>query len=335
MAMYKILELIGLNDSNQINIVPDNNKLNYQIDKMIPLLGVLDARRFQIMMCIIGGVQCNLAHPPKFDLICNSIGDPDSRQKALNQAEKFIQGFDLPVINHPENVRKTTKDSLWNLFGDRSDIIVPKTIRTSPRRLSEIDQIIESGEMNFPFLFEATNRNEDRSFLFVSSPEQMGELERFPFDGQDFYMTRHIDYRSADGLYRKYRFYVIGGKVYPGHLIVANHWLIQNDIQAKSTFTKIPDAIKGEEKGFLSLFRKKRIPVFDMIYESLKLDYFAIDCSFDQMTRPILFGVSSSKHYLSTEKEKGYYNKKIRNELNHAVQQMISKKLQKEKKNSG
>ncbi len=323
----KIMQLIGLNDNHEITIASIQERMTYEVENVSPLLEVLDRQRFGIEKVLLGGPGSAQIRVPITSLIFNAICDPDGCRKSLGVAEKIASQVDAPVINHPENTYKTRKDRLWQLYGDRKDIQVPKTIRVSPRRRAEIEQIVESGEMQPPFLFKEAGGLEIPSAFLVDSPGKIRELERFAFDGRDYYMTAFIDYRSRDGLYRKYRFFVIGGRVFPGYLIVANHWSILNDTQAKSTFEKLPPAVKSEEQTFLKTFRGRQFSIFKDMYKTLGLDFFGIDCGFNSAGMPILFSVSGCKHYFSTDKDENYYSTKQLGELNRAVEWMVTRKL--------
>ena len=326
--MIKILQLIGLNNNHEITIASIQERITYEVENISPLLEVLDKRRFGIEKILLGGARSAPLAVPVTDLIFNSICDPDSCTKTLGIAERITSQVDVPVINHPKYTNKTRKEALWQLYGDRKDIQVPKTIRVSPRRLADIEQIVDSGEMQPPFLFKEAAGLEAQSTFLVDSPPQIRELERFAFDGRDYYMTAFIDYRSRDRLYRKYRFFVIGGRVLPGYLIVANHWSILNDTQAKSTFEKLSAAVKSEEQTFLKTFRGRQFAVFKDMYKTLGLDFFGIDCGFNSAGIPILFSVGGCKHYFSTDKDKNYYSAKQLGELNRAVEWMVARKLQ-------
>jgi glutathione synthase/RimK-type ligase-like ATP-grasp enzyme len=329
--MVRILQLIGLNDNCEITIAAIQKHMAYQVEKVSPLLDTLDAHRYGITKILIGGPHNERIEVPITDLIFNSVCDPDGYRQSLGIAEQITSQIDVPVINHPKSTYKTGKDTLWQLFGDRNDIQVPKTIRVAPRRLAEIGEIVQSGEMKYPFLFKEAGEMEVQSSFLVKSSVDIRELERFAFDGRDYYMTAFVDYRSRDGLYRKYRLFAVGGRVSPGYLIVANQWSILNDTQAKSTFRKLPAAIKSEEQTFLKTFRSKQLAVFKEMYKTLGLDYFGIDCGFDNLGRPILFSVSSCKHFLSRDKDINYYSAKQRSQLMRAVEWMITRKLNKQR----
>lgn len=52
---------------------------------------------------------------------------------------------------------------------------------------------------------------------------------RFPIIARpedEFAMAPFIDYRSADGLYRKCRIALTGGKPYACHMAISEHWMI-------------------------------------------------------------------------------------------------------------
>jgi hypothetical protein len=41
-----------------------------------------------------------------------------------------------------------------------------------------------------------------------------------------FFLSRFVDYRNADGLYRKYRVVLVDGQAYAGHMAISEHWMI-------------------------------------------------------------------------------------------------------------
>jgi len=194
---------------------------------------------------------------------------------------------------------------------------------------------IQSGKLDYPFKFSAANKQEDNTKLLIHSSENLVSLERFAFDGRDFYMTKFIDYRSPDRFYRKHRFFVIGGKVYPGFLIVSNQWLIQSDDQARSTFPDFPESLAAEEKAFLTKFRKKEISILEEIYRVADLGFLGIDCAFDEIGRPIVFGAGGNKHHHAEAKAQRYYSDKMLKQLDHSVERMISKTLHESRNQNG
>ena len=71
-------------------------------------------------------------------------------------------------------------------------------------------------------------------------------LEQFPFDGRDFYATEFVDYRSPDGLYRKYRTLMVGGYSHAKHMIAAGSWNIH--ARERAEMNERPDLVAEEEK---------------------------------------------------------------------------------------
>ncbi|RRS30713.1 MAG: hypothetical protein P794_05940 [Epsilonproteobacteria bacterium (ex Lamellibrachia satsuma)] len=334
--MIHIMQLVGIEDNDKIMLMYDSGSpqdIQYYVPNTIPLLHFLDPKRYEVRKLMVGGIKSDRVTLSKPDLIYNSTCDPDSSQKALVASEQIISLLKAPVINPPSAVQKTSRDYLYNMLKGRDDLIIPKTIRFRPLCLEDIRRMIDKEAIGFPFIFRPLGEHGEVSYKKIDTLDVLHELECFAFDGREYYMTEFIDYRSPDKLYRKYRFFLIDGKVVPGHLIVSGNWNIHHDSQEKSLSIRKMDEIKSEEKAFLKNYRKKRISGFETLYENIGLDYFGIDCAFDKKGRPIVFEINSCMHHLSKEKEKGYYSSKQLSYINGLIEQMVQKKLQKGREN--
>ncbi len=334
--MITILQLIGIQDNNKIILNYDSGSkddVEYHVPNTVPLLHFLDPHLYQVYKMMIGGVKSDTTRIRKPELIYNSACDPDSSQKALAASEKIISSLKVPVINHPSAIQNTTRDHLYNMLKEQDDLLIPKTIRFRPNRLNDIHKIIKEGSITFPFIFRPLGEHGEVSYRKINSLEELHELECFAFDGREYYMTEFINYRSPDGVYRKYRFFIIGGKVIPGHLIISGNWNIHYDSQKKNLSAQKIEEIKLEEKIFLKNYRKKRISGFETLYKSVGLDYFGVDCAIDKKGRPVIFEINSCMTHLSTEKEKGYYSAKQLSYINDVIEQMIQNKLKQGKDN--
>ena len=204
----------------------------------------------------------------------------------------------------------------------------PRTIKIEPRSLEDIRHLLNVAKLRKPFIFkESASQSGRPKSVLIKSDIDLYLREQFAFDGRAYYVSQFIDYRSKDGLYRKYRFYVIGNKILPGFLMISKKWEIHNDDQAHKEMSKERAKVEEEEKNFLKQFKKKTMHLFREIKEKTALDYFAIDCTFDKQNRPIIFKVSTEKHFLSPEKTMGYYSQKQVDGLFESFETMLIDKL--------
>jgi hypothetical protein len=94
----------------------------------------------------------------------------------------------------------------------------------------------------------------------------------------EFYISPFIDYRSADGLFRKYRIALIDGRPYASHMAVSQHWMVHY-LNAGMTESA---AKREEEARFMAAFDQdfavRQKTALRAIAERVGLAYFAIDC---------------------------------------------------------
>ena len=111
---------------------------------------------------------------------------------------------------------------------------------------------------------------------------------------QDRYLIEPIDYRSADGLFRKYRFIFVGAEILPYHLAIGDDWKLHRD----STDMASQDWMQREEEQFLrdpnSVFSARHYDALRMIRSRIGLDYFGIDCALDGHGNLVVFEVNAS-----------------------------------------
>ncbi len=95
----------------------------------------------------------------------------------------------------------------------------------------------------------------------------------------EFYISRFIDYRSVDGLFRKYRIILIDGRPYVCHMAISQYWMIHylNAGMLESA------AKRAEEARFMASFDMgfalRHTRAFQSVSEILRLDYVGLDCA--------------------------------------------------------
>jgi glutathione synthase/RimK-type ligase-like ATP-grasp enzyme len=120
---------------------------------------------------------------------------------------------------------------------------------------------------------------------------------------QAAYVSRFVDYASADGRWRKYRVAFMAGRPYLAHMAVGDHWMVHylNAGMADSAGKRAEEA--AAMAGFDEAFAVRHAAAFAALHERLGLDYFAIDCAELPDGRLLLFeaDVSMIVHALDPE----------------------------------
>jgi hypothetical protein len=277
--MLNVFNLIGTSDGNRAKVVWNNGnpaQLQIVLEGTNSLVLLMNDANVNIIPVTFGGRHPKTVTLGSADVIVNSVCDPDTNTKTLLQIEQSLSNSTIPVINPPELIFGTTREKIYERLGGVDGVRVPKTLRIAPRRLSEIPQMIADGGLAYPYIFRSAGEHGGGGMVLVESEKDLPALERFAFDGRDFYAIAFHDFRDNDGLYRKYRLVVIDGKLYPRHLIASSSWNIHTE--SRRELVSSDPALQNEEKAF-----HENPPAFlhetvAKIHEKLPLDFFGIDC---------------------------------------------------------
>ena len=116
-------------------------------------------------------------------------------------------------------------------------------------------------------------------------------LERYLADRPEleFFVTRFVDYASADGLFRKYRIVFVDGSPYACHMAIADRW----DIWYLNAGMALSDSKRLEEASFMqdfdSGFAVRHRQALAAMAERVGLDYFTVDCAENKNGELLIF----------------------------------------------
>ena len=168
----------------------------------------------------------------------------------------------LPAVNAPERVMQTTRDGVHRLLSAHAGVRMPATIRIRPRVRNDVTAMAGTAGLGRPFLVREPGSHGGTKLALLGAGDRLDVLDQFAFDGREYYVTEFVDFRSPDGIYRKYRVIVIDGVLYPRHLVAATTW----NIHAAERAELMGDpAYQREEEEFLRGFMAADHPVFGTI----------------------------------------------------------------------
>ena len=106
---------------------------------------------------------------------------------------------------------------------------------------------------------------------------------------EDFFVSRFVDYSSADGLFRKYRVVFVGGKPYACHMAIADRW----DIWYLNAGMALSAEKRHEEERFMrdfdDDFALRHRGALAAVASRVGLDYFTIDCAENKNGELLIF----------------------------------------------
>jgi len=265
----------------------------------------------------------------RFDAVFNQISDPDTHKIALLKAEGMHAQLpqNMPFFNRPENIKKTTRENIYQLLQEVDKLHVPKTVRIQPKSPSDIYDTIDKEDFEFPIIFRQAGDHGGISTIRVDDKTE--QFYAFPLDERDYYLTKFVEYANTDGIYTKYRLVVVDSEVFIRHAIFSDNWVIHSNSRK---FMKKDKKYQQIEEEILNSFETEIKPkiqsIINAIYSKLELDYFGIDCYIDDQFNMTIFEINANMNVLSNSYggEKSIWNEKVEL-IKNAITKMIEKKL--------
>ncbi|THD70183.1 tetratricopeptide repeat protein [Phenylobacterium sp.] len=220
------------------------------------------------------------------DVIISTLGDIHRDAGQLASASALCAALGKPVINPPEGILKTGRDTAAILFGNVPDTVVPRVRPLGPVELGrlaiEAPMLVRpAGDHGGENLIKLEGETDKAAYL-AADPEE--RLLICPFH----------DFRSADGLWRKYRLIFVDRRAYPFHLAIGDHWLLHywRAEMARSAWKL------AEEERFMDdwrgVFGPRAAAAVDEVARRLDLDYGGIDCALTADGRLLLFEANAT-----------------------------------------
>ena len=219
---------------------------------------------------------------PDHDVLIVAIGQSDQNQPLLEKVEKLIQSSPHPVLNRPERIALLSRESVSRLLKSTPGVEIPITARIDRQNLQQISRgeksissLLEEG--SFPIIIRPLGSHAGTGLAKLDSPAAIADYLNTMTENE-FNVARFVDYRKPDGLYRKCRIVLIGGKPFACHLAVSDNWMIHY----KNAGMSESAAKRAEEASFMANFdedfARRHNKAFSIIGERLGLDYLVIDC---------------------------------------------------------
>jgi hypothetical protein len=139
-----------------------------------------------------------------------------------------------------------------------------------------VDQFL--GTADFPLIARTIDSHAGRGLARIDAA---GAVEAYLRDhpGTEFFISPYVDYRSSDGLFRKYRVMWVDGHPYPCHMAIAEEWKVWylNANMAASAAKRVEEARFMLE--FDAGFGLRHAAALTAISERFGLEYVGIDCA--------------------------------------------------------
>ncbi|RNC94029.1 MAG: hypothetical protein ED554_00025 [Synechococcus sp. YX04-3] len=264
-------------------------------------------------------------------LIINAVSDPEVASDSLAIASELCKKIKRQVINPPERVLGTSREDVATLADSIEGIFAPPTIKIEVKQISES---FLSQNKFLPFrdsslLVRPLGSSTGIGLTRIDSLEKLLQI-----DAQNcpkwINVTKFVDFRSADDLYRKYRVFVIDGDILPEHCVISTDWNIHSSSRMNEMLGS--DIYREEERDFLrsprTVLSEENMKSLQLLGQKIGLNYIGIDFSLTPDGRLLLFEANSGMRVNHDYNESFSYLEKYTLALRRRFDKMVRNKIQ-------
>jgi len=222
---------------------------------------------------------------PEHDIAIVTPCESDQNRPVLREIERLIPCWPCPVLNQPAGIFRSSREQMYSVLQKVEGLTMPATVRISRAALEQIGRgfkpagdFLGEADAVFPLIARPVDSHAGRSLVKFDSPSPIATYLANQQE-TEFFISRFVDYRSSDGLFRKYRVIFVDGRPYPCHMAISEDWKLwyYNSGMAMNA------AKRDQEARFMATFdtgfARRHAAALSSIAERLGLEYFGIDCA--------------------------------------------------------
>ena len=150
-----------------------------------------------------------LPEVPEHDIAIVTVGESDRDRPVMREIERLIQSWPCPVLNRPDRVLQLSREGMYSLLRDVPGVVMPPTIRINRTDFDKLGRGLLPGKQfpddeAFPLIARPLGSHAGRGLVKLDAAEAI-EAYLAGQPDPEFFISPYVDYRSADGQFRKYR----------------------------------------------------------------------------------------------------------------------------------
>jgi glutathione synthase/RimK-type ligase-like ATP-grasp enzyme len=220
---------------------------------------------------------------PEHDVAIVTIPDSVETRPMLAQVEALAPQWPRPILNLPQKIKGLDRDLLFDALQGLPGVEIPATGRISRSDLADIAlseiillDVIADGA--FPLIVRPAGSHAGKGLEKLDAPDAI-EAYLAAHPGEEFFVSRFVDYSGADGQFRKQRIVFVDRRPYACHMAVCGEWKVW---YLNADMAGNAEKRREEERfmvGFDEDFGRRHADALAQIAARIGLDYFAIDCA--------------------------------------------------------
>jgi glutathione synthase/RimK-type ligase-like ATP-grasp enzyme len=228
--------------------------------------------------------------------ILNLVTDPDQNPRTLDNLKKLLRGYRGQVLNPPEAVLRTSRDQVARRLAGTPGLIVPKVIRLLHAKPDVAVRAIEQAGLRFPLIVRKAGTH---TGVILGLFETVDALRAALTEPGEHIITEFVDFRSPDGVYRKYRAFFIGERIILRHLLASDQWSVH--AKDRQRFMVERADLVDEERNLFArpegAFPPGILDALGSVRERMGLDYFGMDFGIGRDGQAVLFEANATMNF--------------------------------------
>lgn len=232
------------------------------------------------------------------DVLFIAVGESDQTLPLLKELESVAASWPRPVLNQPERIARMSRDAACALLKSAPGVAMPVTLRIDRQTLQHVGEhgvaissVLEDGA--FPVIVRPVDSHAGQGLDKLDDAAGIAAY-LLTMPQEEFYISRFIDYRAPDGLFRKYRIVLIDGRPFLCHLAISQHWMIHYLNAGMAESAEKRDEEARCMASFDVDFAQRHAAALRAIHERAGLDYLGIDCGESPDGKLLIFEVDSN-----------------------------------------
>jgi hypothetical protein len=289
----KLLFIIGSDRDDRMVVVGGqlnisaSTDLHLLLDNRIPVDRTLMTRNFFRQQRVLD---------PGYECIFNLITEAEENSRVLENLRKFVRGYRGRIVNRPEAVLQSTRDLVARKLAGMPGLVAPRVLRLRAGKASAAAQLVERAGLQFPVIVRRVGTHTGE---IVGRFDDLDALRAGEIGGGEHLATEFTDFRSADGLYRKYRVFFVGRRRVFRHMLVSEDWNVHAKDRQR-VMAEQPELIAEEQQMFATAegaFPDEVQQVLTAVRERMALDFFGMDFGVARDGRVVLFEANATMNF--------------------------------------
>lgn len=316
--------LLGLsrNGQRKLKVRGGNFSSRYLVDKS----------RFDVVsFMVLGDNLLALDETPPFAAVINAIADPDVEAVSLTSVSAYLQrNPNTPVVNHPANVLRTTRDENYRRLNSIDGVKFPLTVRLKVDDPLMKDPAKRAAELGFeyPILVRDTGTQTGRTFVKIENSDQFCADIRGRA-GREVYLIQFIETRFHETYFRKMRVFFIDGNIYPVVCHIDQMWNVHGS--NRTEVMRENAWMMEEERAYMADPRRylgdKAYGILEQLNEATGLDFCGVDFTLMDDGTFQIYELNPAMRHSYDHAKKFPYLQPYHSAISQAFSDMIERKI--------